>query len=408
MAATGVTGPQGEPAIVNGSLDTVIGSDLDGDPLWTARLLATRPDDLVKAYQDYLSVGCNVLTTCTLRASVPALQEHLSVSVSEAEDLIASSVRLARRSALDMPRRLGADDRTHKNKGARAYNLFCGDYGFFVVVMLSLQSIHTSTPKSLSQIVCTAACNSDASAVRVAGSVGPYGAYLYDGSEYNGSYADRLSADELRDWHRPRVRCLVRAGGCDLLAFETVPALREALALVRLLREFPGVRAWLSFSCQNERLTAKGESIADAVRACLAEDSAGQLAAIGVNCCQARRRIDARASFYRAALTNANNFLQHIGMLASSIAAHMVAPLLSGVWKAGRPPLVARPDAEFHEVGVFGQPPKDRKKLQSQVVEWYGAGVRFFGGCCGTGTDHMAAIVEALATVTEGAAKKVH
>lgn len=222
--------------------------------------------------------------------------------------------------------------------------------------------------------MCTAACNSDASAVRVAGSVGPYGAYLYDGSEYNGSYADRLSADELRDWHRPRVRCLVRAGGCDLLAFETVPALREALALVRLLREFPGVRAWLSFSCQNERLTAKGESIADAVRACLAEDSAGQLAAIGVNCCQA----------------------------------HMVAPLLSGVWKAGRPPLVARPDAEFHEVGVFGQPPKDRKKLQSQVVEWYGAGVRFFGGCCGTGTDHMAAIVEALATVTEGAAKKVH
>lgn len=203
--------------------------------------------------------------------------------------------------------------------------------------------------------------------MRVAGSVGPYGAYLYDGSEYYGSYADRMSADELRDWHRPRVRCLAR--GCDLLAFETVPALREALALVRLLREFPGVRAWLSFSCQNERLTAKGESIADAVRACLAEDSAGQLAAIGVNCCQA----------------------------------NMVAPLLSGVWKTGRPPLVARPDAEFHDVGAFGQPPRDRKKLQSQVVEWYGAGVRFFGGCCGTGIDHMAAVVEALATVAKGA-----
>ncbi|XP_065291657.2 uncharacterized protein [Dermacentor albipictus] len=341
MAATGVTGPQGEPSVVNGSLDTVIGSDLDGDPLSTARLLATRPDDIVKAYQDYLSVGCNVLTTCTLRASVQALQEHLSVSVSEAEDLIASSVRLARRSALDMPRTLGADDRTHKNKA----------------------------PPRISE-----SSAGSASAVRVAGSVGPYGAYLYDGSEYNGSYADRLSCDELLDWHRPRVRCLVRAGGCDLLAFETVPALREALALVRLLREFPGARAWLSFSCQNERLTAKGESVAGAVRACLAEDSAGQLEAIGVNCCQA----------------------------------HMVAPLLSGVWKAGRPPLVARPDAEFHEARAFGQPPKDRKKLQSQVVEWYGAGVRFFGGCCGTGTDHMAAVVEALAMVAEGAAKELH
>ncbi|KAL1414314.1 hypothetical protein MTO96_007559 [Rhipicephalus appendiculatus] len=248
MAATGVSGPHGEPAVVNGSLDAVIGSDLDGDPLWTARLLVTRPDDLVKAYQDYLSIGCNVLTTCTLRASVQALQEHLSISASEAEDLIASSVSLARRSALDMPHRLGADGQTHGKEAPR---------------------------------------NFDAKAVRVVGSVGPYGAYLYDGSEYNGSYADRMSVDELRDWHRPRVRCLAR--GCDLLAFETVPALREALALVRLLREFPGARAWLSFSCQNERLTAKGESIADAVRACLAEDSAGQLAAIGVNCCQARR-----------------------------------------------------------------------------------------------------------------------
>ncbi|KAL3247378.1 hypothetical protein MRX96_057100 [Rhipicephalus microplus] len=80
----------------------------------------------------------------------------------------------------------------------------------------------------------------------------------------------------------------------------------------------------------------------------------------------------------------------------------MVAPLLSGVWKSGRPPLVARPDAEFHEVGVFGQPPKDREKLQSQVVEWYGLGVRFFGGCSNTGIGHMCAVVEALDTVNHG------
>ncbi|KAL1440781.1 hypothetical protein MTO96_009315, partial [Rhipicephalus appendiculatus] len=49
--------------------------------------------------------------------------------------------------------------------------------------------------------------------------------------------------------------------------------------------------------------------------------------------------------------------------------------------------------------------PKDREKLQSQVVEWYGAGVRFFGGCCGTGVDHMSAVVEALDKVNEGTAK---
>ncbi|KAH8042191.1 hypothetical protein HPB51_021275 [Rhipicephalus microplus] len=124
--------------------------------------------------------------------------------------------------------------------------------------------------------------NSDAKAVRVVGSVGPYDAYLYDSSEYNRSYADRMSVNELLDWHRPRVRILER--GSDLLAFETGVGPGEAAAYMK---------CHLLLGCE----------------------------------------------------------------------AHMVAPLLSGVWKSGRPPLVARPDAEFHEVGVFGQPPKDREKL---------------------------------------------
>ena len=37
----------------------------------------------------------------------------------------------------------------------------------------------------------------------IAGSVGPYGAALADGSEYRGDYD--LSVDELRAWHRPRI-----------------------------------------------------------------------------------------------------------------------------------------------------------------------------------------------------------
>lgn len=54
---------------------------------------------------------------------------------------------------------------------------------------------------------------------------------------------------ELKDWHRPQVECLA-AAGADLLAFETIPSIKEAQAVAELLREFPDSAAWLSFSCK--------------------------------------------------------------------------------------------------------------------------------------------------------------
>ena len=59
----------------------------------------------------------------------------------------------------------------------------------------------------------------------VAASIGPYGAMLADGSEYRGAYAIDDSA--LERFHRPRMEVLAH-GGADVLAFETIPCLREA------------------------------------------------------------------------------------------------------------------------------------------------------------------------------------
>lgn len=59
--------------------------------------------------------------------------------------------------------------------------------------------------------------------------------------------------EELKDWHRPQVECLA-AAGADLLAFETIPSIKEAQAVVELLREFPNSAAWLSFSCKVVKL----------------------------------------------------------------------------------------------------------------------------------------------------------
>lgn len=36
----------------------------------------------------------------------------------------------------------------------------------------------------------------------------------------------------------------------DLLAFETIPSQKEGEALAQLLKEFPNLKAWLSFNCQ--------------------------------------------------------------------------------------------------------------------------------------------------------------
>ena len=109
----------------------------------------------------------------------------------------------------------------------------------------------------------------------VAGSVGPYGAMLADGSEYRGDYDPGATA--LADFHRPRIEALLEAG-VDLLAFETIPTIREAEVLVRLLAE-PGATAWLSYSCRDApHLGRRADRGGDCAR-----DAPG-VVAVGVNC----------------------------------------------------------------------------------------------------------------------------
>ena len=117
----------------------------------------------------------------------------------------------------------------------------------------------------------------EASTLLVAGSVGPYGAMLADGSEYRGDYDPGDAA--LREVHAPRMETLLEAG-VDLLALETIPTVREASVLVRLLDE-AGATGWLSFQCRDGATTAAGEPITEAVA--VGAESAG-LVAIGVNC----------------------------------------------------------------------------------------------------------------------------
>jgi len=115
--------------------------------------------------------------------------------------------------------------------------------------------------------------------VKVAASVGPYGAYLADGSEYRGNYG--LTKEELKDFHRDRLKALI-ATKPDLLAVETIPEITEATAILELIHEIdPSMPFWISFSCSTSSQLCSGENFADAVALVNSSTSA---VAVGINC----------------------------------------------------------------------------------------------------------------------------
>jgi homocysteine S-methyltransferase len=180
----------------------------------------------------------------------------------------------------------------------------------------------------------------------VAASVGPYGAFLADGSEYRGNYG--LSEKELMDFHRPRLRALTEAGA-ELLACETIPCLIEAQALVKLLREFPEVTAWISFSARDEKHISEGQLLADCVQQL---EGHPQIASIGINCTSPK----------------------YIPGLIREARRSTEKPILVYP-NSGETYDAAKNDWNGHPVlDSFGE----------QAREWYEDGARLIGGCCRT------------------------
>ena len=64
----------------------------------------------------------------------------------------------------------------------------------------------------------------------------------------------------------------------DVVAFETVPCLKELRAISRLMRaEFPGTPAWVACSCRDAGHIAHGESLAGTLPHSFALPSDAQL-----------------------------------------------------------------------------------------------------------------------------------
>ena len=117
----------------------------------------------------------------------------------------------------------------------------------------------------------------------VAGSTGPYSAFLEGGFTFSGLHAFEVEEDQFYEYHRPRFEIHADQTEVDFLAIETIPCSREVSAILKLLPTRPGVKAMLSMVCNSGSTLSSGEKIADVVKMIEERDELGQIEAIGVN-----------------------------------------------------------------------------------------------------------------------------
>ena len=320
--------------LLDGGLATELeraGHDLN-DPLWSAKILLEDPGAVEAAHAAYLRAGADCVTTATYQASFEGLAAR-GVARADAEAVMRHAVELAVR----------ARDRFWASRADRAGRV-----------------------RPL-----------------VAASVGPYGAFLADGSEYRGRYG--IGPAALADFHRARLR-LLADGPADILACETIPSFTEARVLARLVEDATDKPAWFTFTYRDahgdsrdtrrdERDVPGGQARAAAVRlsdgtppgevAAWANETAG-VHAVGVNCTPAR----------------------------------LVPPIVRALAAATAKPVVAYPngggawDAATKTWGRADDEPDWGKACRS----WVAAGATVVGGCCRVGPAAIGAMRAALAT----------
>lgn len=290
-------------------LDGALATELEArgcnlaDNLWSAKVLMENPQLIRDVHLDYFRAGAQVAITASYQAT-PAGFAARGLTELQSRALIEHSVKLAK----------------------EAREIYQAE-------------------------------NVNAGPLLVAGSVGPYGAYLADGSEYRGDYM--RSVEEFQAFHRPRIEALLNAGA-DLLACETLPSYAEIEALAALLLDYPQAQAWFSFTLRDDRHLSDGTPLVEVVET-LAKYP--QIVALGINCIALGKTI--------AALT-------HL---------HSLTAL----------PLVVYPnsgetyDATTKEWHTHGD---SCGSLVGYLPQWLEAGARLIGGCCRTTPKDIAALSE--------------
>ncbi|WP_428025577.1 homocysteine S-methyltransferase [Arcobacter sp.] len=282
--------------IIDGATGTELerkGYDIN-DSLWSAKFLMENPKAISEVHKDYLEAGSDCITTLSYQATFEGFKER-GLNEAQAKELLQSSVKLA----------------------TQARDEFW------------------STNESTNRIKPL-----------VAASIGPYGAYLADGSEFRGNYG--LSEEELVTFHKKRMQALIEAKP-DLLACETVPCLIEAKAYVKLLKEFPSTQAWISFSAKDGKHINSGESIKECAKFL---DDKEQIVAIGINC----------------------------------TAPQYIESLINEIKEVSTKPIIVYPNggATYDGATKTWSTQANTKNYGKMAFMWYEKGASVIGGCCQT------------------------
>ncbi|KAL6614412.1 hypothetical protein ACP70R_036682 [Stipagrostis hirtigluma subsp. patula] len=328
-------------AVLDGGLATELeahGADLQ-DALWSAKCLHAAPHLIRKVHLDYLQAGANIITSASYQATIEGFQSR-GFSREEGEALLRRSVHVAQeaRAAFAEQQEGGVSSGTRGDPSSCATP--------------TAENGHDSSASSREH-----------PRVLVAASIGSYGAYLADGSEYSGDYGDSVTKEVLKDFHRKRLQALAGAGP-DLIAFETIPNKLEAQAYAELLEENDiRIPAWFSFTSKDGINAASGDPIMECAAVA---DSCDKVAAVGVNCTAPR----------------------------------LIHGLIVSIKKVTSKPVVVYPNsgetyiAETKEwVASSGASETD---FVSYVGEWRRAGAELIGGCCRTSPATVRAIARAL------------
>jgi homocysteine S-methyltransferase len=290
--------------VLDGGMATELerkGFNLSG-PLWSAHVLESSPDAIADVHRAYLEAGADCLLTASYQVSAEGFQK------------------------------IGCDAR---NAADAAANALRASVALAEKVRSEYQA---NSPRR----------------IWIAASLGPYGAMLHNGAEYHGNYA--CGFDELVGFHNRRIAVLAQTNA-DFLAFESVPSLEEARAIVAALHPYPDVAAYISFTCRDESHVSHGETL----QAC-AEllDKEPQIIAIGINC----------------------------------TSPELIGSLVRQLEQATRKPILVYPNSgeQWDAVHRCWQGDGQVQQFGELARRWRGAGAQWIGGCCRTGPEHVRAV----------------
>ena len=209
-------------AVIDGSMATALekkGLNLN-HKLWTAKAVVENPEKIIEVHKDYFNSGANIAITSTYQASFLGFKD-LGYSEEDAEKFIRRTVKLAK---------------TARDEVDVQQQMF------------------------------------------IAAGVGPYGAYLADGSEYRGDY--NVDSEFLRNFHEKRLEVLIDEG-VDLLAIETMPNFEEIKVILDIVKKYPNTLCWVTCTLKDSNHISDGTSLLE-VQKLLEENN--QVVAYGINC----------------------------------------------------------------------------------------------------------------------------